>query len=629
MESNVQSITEEFKKYIEEQLVSIYPPPESQEIRSASRRPTKPVPENAQKIMLHAQTVKGTNEGQVNAKDGRVPVNKPARWPHSVHGVVAFKFNEIVCWGTGTMIGPNVVLTAGHNLYSHQYKVYADDVQFLPGMNGRLLPLGLAKAEKYFVSPRYIREEKEDYGIILLNEPICEKTGYFGLACLTPEEIRSKKINVTGYPGDKVASKPDNTYEMYGMEGEAANIDEIQGYIHYLIDTGTGQSGGGVWYQDGENYYVCGVHVSGTHFVNTATLLTRAMYQQIHAWLQLQSTSFNELFLKLRDGALEYCFSWNKITVECVSILMKYHLDEITDLFFSHQEIGIEKAQMLAQKTSWTNLSKLDLYYNNIDSEGVRALAQNTSWTNLSMLTLYCNNIDSEGARALAQNTSWTNLSMLDLSNNKIGSEGARALAQNTSWTNLSTLALYCNNIDSEGAKPLAQNTSWTNLSKLDLSYNNIDSEGASALAQNTSWTNLSELYLSYNNVDSEGARALAQNTSWTNLSELYLSYSNIDSEGARALAQNTSWTNLSTLYLRKNKIVSEGARALAQNTSWTNLSKLDLSDNNIDSEGVSALAQNTSWTNLSKLNLLRNRINSEEARALTILVSKKFEIIL
>jgi len=60
-------------------------------------------------------------------------------------------------------------------------------------MNGQVLPSDSVKVGEYFVSPKYIKEETEDYGILILKEPIGEMTGYFGLACLEPEEIKKKK----------------------------------------------------------------------------------------------------------------------------------------------------------------------------------------------------------------------------------------------------------------------------------------------------------------------------------------------------------------------------------------------------------------------------------------------------
>ena len=559
---------EEFKLLLEEKILTkIYPSPDAQAIKVQSRRPTKPALQHVQRFELHAQPMKGENESNINAFDGRTQVLTTAKWPNSVHGVLVFKHNNITTWGTGILIGPHVVLTAGHNLYNYKRKEYVEvqSMQYLPGMHGQILPFGVVEVEKAFVSPNYIKNETEDYGILILKEPIGEMTGYFGLACLEPEEIQKKTINVTGYPGDKVAEKP-NIYEMWGMQGTAAHIDRARGQINYLIDTSTGQSGSGVWYQEEEDYYVCGVHVSGTKFVNTATLLTRTIYQQIYTWLQEQA-SFKELFFKLRDKK-ELKLQKN-LRSGCVSLLMKYNLDDLTCLSLSSHLLREEAVKELAQNTSWTNLSKLYLHKNIINAEGIKELAQNASWVNLSDLYLSHNKINLEGAKALAQNTSWKNLSKLNLSQNLINAKGAQELAQNTSWTNLSVLDLSFNNLGPEGAKALAQNTSWTSLSVLDLSFNNLGPEGAKALAQNTSWINLSDLSLEDNMVNAEGAKELAQNNSWVNLSHLDLRWNNIGEEGAKALARNISWINLSRLDISNNAIDAEGELLLKNNKFW------------------------------------------------------------
>jgi len=451
-----------FKQDLEKKLVSIYPPPGNQVIKTASRKPTKLAPQSFQEVSLSAKPVQGTKEVNVNAIDGRVQVPTTSKWPYSVHGLLAMKFQGAMRYGTGIMIGPNIVLTAGHNLYNFESKTYAHlkSMQFLPGVNGQVLPFGQVEVEQYFVSPHYIREGKEDYGILILKKPIGEVTGYFGLVCLEPEEIKQKRINVTGYPGDKVASKP-NTYQMWGMEGAASHIEQDQGLINYMINTGAGQSGSGVWYREGEDYYVIGVHVLGTYFVNKATLLTRAMYQQIHMWIE--HVGFKDLLGQL-EGPKILELSNQEIDAKCLFILIKYNLDNLEILYLSGNKIGDEAAKILAQSTSWINLSQLNLWSNNIGAEGAKALAQNTSWINLSHLNLWSNNIGAEGAKALAQNTSWINLSKLYLFGNNIGDEGAKALAQNTSWTKLSKLYLSYNSIGAEGCELLKQNNTWPSL---------------------------------------------------------------------------------------------------------------------------------------------------------------------
>jgi len=180
--------TEKFKEDLEKQLqvVDLYPLPDAEVIKTRSRRPTKSTPQHVQKIELHAQPIQDKNEKVVNAIDGRMQILETTKWPNSVHGVIAFKFNNITTWGTGVLIGPHIVLTADHNLYNHDIKTYTgvESLQFLSGMNGKVLPFGIIEVEQYFVSPNYMKEGKEDYGILILKKPIGEVTGYFGLACL-------------------------------------------------------------------------------------------------------------------------------------------------------------------------------------------------------------------------------------------------------------------------------------------------------------------------------------------------------------------------------------------------------------------------------------------------------------
>lgn len=225
----------------------------------------------------------------------------------------------------------------------------------LQACSGQNIPFGDIEVEEFYVSPSYLQNEKiEDYGILILKTPIGEKTDYFGLACLEPEELKTKRINVTGYPAAN-----EKIYEMWGMEGEANLIDEENGYIKYLIDTGSGQSGSGsgVWYQEGEDYYVCGVHTAGTVYqvVNKATLLTREIYKQIHEWLQ--KAKLRELLFKLGKRK-KLRFSDFEINAEYVSLLLKYNLSDLTCLDLNSKGIGSEGAKILTKNTSWTSLSK-------------------------------------------------------------------------------------------------------------------------------------------------------------------------------------------------------------------------------------------------------------------------------
>jgi len=434
--------SEKLRNYLEDEVFpKIYPPPNAVVIKTWCKKPDRL--QNEDRVFFNTKSIRGTNERVINKLDLRRQVTETEKWPNSVHGVISLEGGS---WGTGTLIGPNIVITAGHNLYSLDEETYADinSMRFLPGAHQRGLPFGKIKVQHYCVSPEYVRSGQEDYGILILSEPIGEKVGYFGLSCLSPFELGKTEINITGYPGDKVRNKGcfGKFFEMWGMKGRVSGIDQARSLFSYEIDTNAGQSGSGVFYQKDGNYYVCGIHVMGFENTNQATFLTRKIYEQIYIWIQ---QVVSKEYLYLLEPVDELRFSGLKFDRECASLLIKFRLN---------------------------NLQTLDLHDLGIGAEGVRILAKSDCWVNLSKLILSLNRLGEIGAGFLAKNTSWTNLSSLDLGGNNIGLKGFSALIRNTAWRNLSCLYLDDNNICEKEAKRLKQNTFWNNVSFLNMDDN-------------------------------------------------------------------------------------------------------------------------------------------------------------
>lgn len=40
----------------------------------------------------------------------------------------------------------------------------------------------------------------KDLGLLILDKPLGLYSGWFGLACLTDPNIKTQKVNITGYP---------------------------------------------------------------------------------------------------------------------------------------------------------------------------------------------------------------------------------------------------------------------------------------------------------------------------------------------------------------------------------------------------------------------------------------------
>jgi Leucine-rich repeat (LRR) protein len=226
----------------------------------------------------------------------------------------------------------------------------------------------------------------------------------------------------------------------------------------------------------------------------------------------------------------------------------------------------IDAALLERIKANDPTLTTLDLSNKKLNDSDIQQLANALATnTNLTNLDVGWNQIGDEGAKALAANATLTNL---DVGGNQIGVEGAKALAANATLTNLN---VYYNQIGAKGAKALAANTTLTNL---DVWGNQIGDEGTKALAANATLTYLN---VRSNQIGDEGAKALAANATLTNLD---VGWNLIGDEGAKALAANAALTSLN---VRNNQIGAEGAKALAANSTLTTL---NVEYNEIDDEG-------------------------------------------
>ena len=222
--------------------------------------------------------------------DNRYRVLETAQWPNGAIGVVLSRIRGELFLGTGVLIGKNLVLTCAHNLYSREYQEECTFVKFIPAMNGDFAPFGKYDVFKWYFPKEYIEKPEkhigdEDYALLILKKPIGNHLGHFGLSDMQDEErIRSTKMNLFGYPHDKIADKP-AWYEQWGTEGHPCKVDED--YIYYQsIMTHAGQSGSPLYYKDAQDKcYASGIHELGGK-ERKATRMTKIRIQRLNGWIQ-------------------------------------------------------------------------------------------------------------------------------------------------------------------------------------------------------------------------------------------------------------------------------------------------------------------------------------------------------
>lgn len=184
--------------------------------------------------------------------------------------------------GTGWLVGPRILLTAGHVVYMDDHGGWAQQIEVIPGRNGDNFPFGSCIATDFRSVQGWTqnRDSAFDYGVILLpaDNRFGDQLGWFGYQVHTDDELSSYTVNISGYPGDK----PTGT--QWWMSGTVKTVTD-RNFV-YDIDTAGGQSGAPVWLSlEGDNgRYGIGVHTNGALSGNSATRIIQEVFDNVSAW---------------------------------------------------------------------------------------------------------------------------------------------------------------------------------------------------------------------------------------------------------------------------------------------------------------------------------------------------------
>lgn len=183
--------------------------------------------------------------------------------------------------GTGWLVGPRLLVTAGHCVYVHDRGGWVKQIEVIPGRRASERPYGSCIATSFWSVRGWTdyRDRKYDYAAILLpsDRRYGDDLGWFGFAVRPDPVLGGAIVNISGYPGDK----PSGTQWFHAKA--MADVDER--VLTYTIDTAGGQSGAPVWikYADGSRYGV-GIHTNGHITGNSATRISQPVFDNIKAW---------------------------------------------------------------------------------------------------------------------------------------------------------------------------------------------------------------------------------------------------------------------------------------------------------------------------------------------------------
>ena len=233
--------------------------------------------------------------------DNRVKIEDKEceKFPYSAIGFIELIFDSVVSYRTGILIGENIVLTAGHNLYDYRKNPIKINeklgspkkIYFYPGLNGNKSKYKKFESETFYYPKDFPNKSDEDYGVIIFKENISKIVGgHFELKIYNENENYPEIFTTAGYPMNRSINN-NTVFFLYEGRGKIIKINNEKGIFCHEIKASYGQSGAGLCYFDKENnkYCVIGVHVASNAFNDNesySTIITKKRYNNIKKFIE-------------------------------------------------------------------------------------------------------------------------------------------------------------------------------------------------------------------------------------------------------------------------------------------------------------------------------------------------------
>lgn len=248
-------------------------------VRAPELRPlvVRPAFEYGDAHLVNGRGVIITQEDPIG-RDDREQVHPTSVWPYRATGQIIVKFpNGQRCIGTGCLIGKRHVLTAAHNLFEPSMGGRAVRADFIPARDGETAPYGESLAVKIWYPLAYEQgDARADYALLWLASDVGEQVGYYKVQPHAPAELVNQEVSIAGYAVDK----PGSGKNLWGARNAVAYADED--FLHYIVDTGGGQSGSGIFLKDTASgtQHLVGIHTEACGSYNRGVRVSSTLFRE-------------------------------------------------------------------------------------------------------------------------------------------------------------------------------------------------------------------------------------------------------------------------------------------------------------------------------------------------------------
>jgi len=218
--------------------------------------------------------------------NNRTQVFDTTHYPWSANCKLEIKqANGVENRGSGWLIAPRVVITAGHCVHEGKGGAFHQEIKVIPGLNGTIEPFGHQTSSCFRASEGWISSgvsgvHEQDFGAIILEKPFVSSEGispgFHYVEVWTDSQIEASELTLSGYPWDTWDIAPDTQWK---SSSNVTSVDAQQ--IVHPADTAGGNSGSALLSE--VDQVAIGIHCAGG-CPNKGVRITEAVKMVLEQW---------------------------------------------------------------------------------------------------------------------------------------------------------------------------------------------------------------------------------------------------------------------------------------------------------------------------------------------------------